>query len=604
MRYQSRLLRRVAFCALICVLGLFLGQGWVSSTRAADKAPVVFGTGGAVASADADATRVGVEILRQGGNAVDAAVATAAALGVTEPFSAGIGGGGFMTIYQGATQQVVTLDGRETAPAAVQPDLFQDPRQDEQILPFFPDRISSGLAVGVPGTPLNWETALTRYGTLSLAEALTPAIELAESGFTVDATFRRQVARNQQRFAAFASTAALYLPAGQPPAVGSHISNPDMARAYRLLASQGSNSFYRGPLAEAIVNTVQAPPVVENPGFSVYGGGMELGDLDRYVVRVRPPIVSQYRGYRLYGMGLPSSGGLTVAAVLDLLEDYDLGSMERAQAMHHIIEAERLAFCDRNAFLGDPEYVDVPVAGLRHPDYIDTRRQQLPPQAAAPCTRPGNPLPYQSDPSPSLTAVVPVADLTSGPDGFSTTHLVTADRWGNVVSYTLTLESTGGSGMVVPGYGFILNNELTDFAPIAPHPNAAEPGKRPLSSMAPTIALAPDGRILAWGSPGGSTIITTGIGIATELIDFDQSLADAIAAPRFSQRNGTNTLVEPSLSKSSIAESLKALGHQLREIEELGAATGLERWPNGSVRAVAEPMRRGGGAAAVVRPRH
>ncbi|MEM8613410.1 MAG: gamma-glutamyltransferase, partial [Cyanobacteria bacterium P01_H01_bin.105] len=228
--------------------------------QAEGKAPVANGHGGAVASVDQAATGIGIEVLRQGGNAVDAAVATAAALGVTEPFSAGIGGGGFMVIYLHDQDRIITLDGREEAPAAVTTDLFRDPESAAgETLPFFPNRISSGLAVGVPGTPLNWETALARYGTLSLAEALTPAIELAESGFNVDETFVQQVSRNRERFGAFISTQQLYLPNGEPPAVGSRFKNPDIAKAYRLLANQGVNSFYRGDIAQAIVDTVQSP---------------------------------------------------------------------------------------------------------------------------------------------------------------------------------------------------------------------------------------------------------------------------------------------------------------------------------------------------------
>jgi gamma-glutamyltranspeptidase/glutathione hydrolase len=370
-----------------------------------------------------------------------------------------------------------------------------------------------------------------------------------------------------------------------------------MAKTYRLLATQGVNSFYRGDIAQAIVDTVQSPPTAEQPPFAVHPGTMTLGDLDRYEVRVRPPVVSDYRGYRFYGMGLPSSGGITVAQTLGLLESSELGSLDRSEALHRVIEAERLAFCDRNAYLGDPEYVDVPLTGLLNPSYIASR--QLPAKATGPCTTPGNPLPHQTDPSPSLTQAPNVATV-NGPEGLSTTHLVAADRFGNVVSYTLTIESTGGSGIVVPGYGFILNNELTDFDTTVPHPNAPEPGKRPRSSMSPAIAFAPDGRILAFGSPGGSTIITTVIGIATNLIDFNLTLPEAINAPRFSQRNGSSTTVEQ--NGADDLNALSQLGHQFRMVEEIGAATALEIWPSGAIQAAAELSRRGGGAAMVVNP--
>ncbi|NEQ51167.1 MAG: gamma-glutamyltransferase [Leptolyngbya sp. SIO3F4] len=593
--------RTKSLLAVLCALCVGIIMTWTSVAQAPTKTPVAVGSGGAVASVDADASRIGIEVLRQGGNAVDAAVATAAALGVTDPFSAGIGGGGFMVIYLHDQDRVITLDGREEAPAAVIPELFRDPDDpDGGNLPFFPNRISSGLAVGVPGTPLNWATALSRYGSLSLADALTPAIELAETGFTVDETFAQQVARNQARFAAFTSTSELYLPNGEPPVVGSTFKNPDVAKTYRLLANQGVNSFYRGEIAEAIAETVQSPPVVANPAFTVQPGSMTLGDLDRYEVRVRPPVVSDYRGYQIYGMGLPSSGGITVAQTLGLLESADLGDLPRGEALHRVIEAERLAFCDRNTYLGDPEYVDVPVDGLLNPDYSDNF--SLPERAEGQCTQPGNPLPYQTDPSPSLTNVPQVAAVNSQ-EGLSTTHLVTADQYGNVVSYTLTIESTGGSGIVVPGYGFILNNELTDFDTALPHPNTPESGKRPRSSMAPTIAFAPDGHVLAFGSPGGSTIITTVVGIATNLIDFDMPLPQAIGAPRLSQRNGRTTTLERAFEGTDKRRALSDLGHEFRWVDEIGAATGLESLPNGEVQAVAEPTRRGGGAAMVVRPR-
>lgn len=594
--------------SLIACLGLCLfvatGLFWSPPVKP-QTSYVARGTGGAVASVDARATQIGIEVLRSGGNAVDAAVAAAAVLGVVEPFSAGIGGGGFMVIYQPNGDTVITLDGREEAPLAVTPDLFQDPDSPTGTpLPFFPNRISNGLAVGTPGTPLNWATAVERYGTKSLADLLQPAIALAEDGFTVDATFAEQIGRNQERFAAFSSTQALYLPRGAAPAVGSRFRNPDMARTYRILAEQGVNAFYRGEIGAAIVQTVQQPPIVARPPFKVWPGRMTLADLDRYEVRVRPAVESTYHNYRFYGMGLPSSGGVTVAQTLNLLEAYDLSELEREQALHWLIEAERLAFADRNAYLGDPEYVDAPLAGLLSPEYTVHRRRILPSKApgnqADYRATAGNPLPYQQDPSPSLTA--PLSSLISQDgEGLSTTHLTVVDGNGMVVSYTLTLESTGGSGMVVPGYGFILNNELTDFDVKTPHPNAPEPGKRPRSSMAPTIVLAPDGGLLAFGSPGGSTIITTVLGIAVNAIDFGMDLAGAIAAPRLSQRNSGVTLVDQGFENTELGKQLSARGHVLRPTSEIGAATGVYATPSGRLTAVAEPVRRRGGSAMTLR---
>ena len=593
-----------SICLGVCVAAATL-LFWHSPAKSqADH--VATGTGGAVASVDTLATQIGIDTLAAGGNAVDAAVATAAALGVVEPFSAGIGGGGFMVIYQPEQDSIVTLDGREEAPMAVTPDLFQDPDSPTgEPLPFFPNRISSGLAVGVPGTPLNWATAVERYGTKSLSDLLQPAIALATQGFTVDETFTSQVDRNKERFSAFSSTQSLYLPDGQPPAVGSRLRNPDLAKTYQILAEQGVNAFYRGEIGAAIAQTVQSPPTVDDPPFNVLSGNLTEADLDRYEVRIRPAVESTYRDYRLYGMGLPSSGGTTVAQTLNLLEPFDLGELDRAQALQRLIEAERLSFADRNAYLGDPEYVDVPLVGLLSQDYAITRTQNLsmtpPANEAEYQATAGDPLPYQQDPSPSLTGLAPSVAVATA-EGLSTTHLTVVDGSGMIVSYTLTIESTGGSGIVVPGYGFILNNELTDFDTQVPHPNVPEPGKRPRSSMAPTIAFAPDGSVFAFGSPGGSTIITTALNIATNVIDFGMSLEEAIAAPRLSQRNNGITQVDQGFETSEIGQALLNLGYQLNPTEEIGAATGILISPDGDITAAAEPARRGGGSAMTLSP--
>jgi gamma-glutamyltranspeptidase / glutathione hydrolase len=592
---QNRLiLGTIGLCAALLVLFNRL-------PALAQPASVATGSGGAVATVDDRATRIGIDVLKAGGNAIDAAVATAAALGVVEPFSAGIGGGGFMVIYNKADDQVIAIDGREQAPASASVEMFNDPDTGE-LLPMSPNRISSGLAVGVPGTLLTWTEALSRYGTFSLAKALAPAIALAEKGFSVDATFAKQIQDNQARFAAFKSTRDLYLPTGAPPIVGSISKNPDLAKTYRLVA-KSPNAFYRGEIGKAIVQTVQQPPTVENPPFAVLPGAMTTSDLNDYDLHVRTPVAIDYRGYQLYGMGLPSSGSITGGQALEILEGFELASLDRPQALNKIIEAERIAFADRAAFLGDPEFVDAPVAGLLSPKYADLRRAEVGDRAMAggrdAKAIAGNPLPFQSDPSPSFAAIT--AAQMSDHEGLSTTHLTIADRFGNVVSYTLTIEATGGSGIVVPGYGFILNNELTDFDPTRPHPNAPEPQKRPRSSMAPTIAFAPDGTVISFGSPGGSTIITTVLGIATHLIDFQLPIDQAIAAPRISQRNGGVTQVDSGFELTELGQALSALGHVLEPVPEIGAATGIVIRPDQTMTAAAEPTRRGGGAAMTVR---
>jgi gamma-glutamyltranspeptidase/glutathione hydrolase len=589
----------IALCLELLVN--FLG----ASTPAQSNPAVATGRGGAVATEDPRATQAGIEVLKAGGNAIDAAVATAAALGVVGPFWSGVGGGGFMVVYLKEQDRVITLDGREQAPASARVDMFRDPDSPTgEPLPFTPNRISTGVAVGVPGTLLVWAEALSRYGTIPLKQALAPAITLAETGFTVDATLASQTQENQSRFAAFPSTSALYLPNGKPPNVGAVFRNPNLAKTYRLIADKGVNAFYRGEIGQAIVQTVQHPPTVPNPPFRAIPGGMTMTDLDEYVVRVRPPVTTEYRDYKLYGMGLPSSGGITGLEVLNILNNFDLKGTDRAKAWHSVIEAERLAYADRNAYLGDPEYVDVPLTGLLTSAFAQTRRGEIgdraPTDEKAFRATAGDPLPYQTDPSPSKT--VAATAKSSGQEGLSTTHLTVADRFGNVVSYTSTIESTGGSGIVVPGYGFLLNNELTDFDPTSPHPNSPEPGKRPRSSMAPTIAFAPDGRVIAFGSPGGATIITSVLGIAVNLLDFNLSLPEAIAAPRISQRNGGTTQVDRGFEQTATGQELVKLGHILEPLPEIGAATGIVINPNGTMIAAAEPVRRGGGSAMTVAP--
>lgn len=558
--------------------------------------PTATGTGGSAATVDALATRAAMEILAQGGNAVDAAVAAAAVLGVTEPYSCGIGGGGFMVIYLAKEKRVVTLDHREVAPASFSPSVFLGP--NGQPIPFA-ERVNSGLSVGVPGTVKGWEEALARYGTLSLGRVLQPAIRVANQGFTVDATFTAQTQANLERFRYFTSTRSLFLPDGNVPPVGSTLRNPDLARTYLLLASGGSRAFYTGPIAQAIVNTVNNPPIAPGVTANIRPGRMTLADLANYEVRVRQPTVSSYRGYTIYGMGLPSSGGPTIALALNLLEGYDLKSLPRERALHLYLEASRLAFADRNAYMGDPEFVDAPLTGLLTKKYAEERRKAIGERAADGAVRAGDPYPFQQDPS------VPLRPQTQRErwEGESTTHLTVSDKEGNIVSYTFTIESTGGNAMVVPGYGFLLNNELTDFDVTLPHPNSPEAFKRPRSSMSPTLVFRDGKPVLALGSPGGATIITTVLQTLVNVLDFGMPIDQALAAPRLSQRNLQTTGVDGGFERSPEAQALAALGHRWAPTAEIGALTAIAFNPDGSVTAAAEPVRRGGGSAAVERPR-
>ena len=576
------------------------GQPPPQRIHPAVKQPVAVGHGGAVATVDLDASKAAIEILRRGGNAVDAAVAAAATLGVTDPYSAGIGGGGFFVVYSARDRRVHTVDGRETAPQAMRADGFIDPARAEPIP--FSEAVTSGLSVGVPGTASTWETALRRWGSISLANALQPSIEVAERGFVVDSTFHSQTSENAERFHDLVSTRELFLPDGQPPPVGSIFRNADLARTYKVLARQGAQALHTGALAAEIVQTVKHPPVDPGATRTVRPGLMEFRDLSAYRVIDREPTHVTYRGLDIFGMAPPSSGGSTVGEALNILENFDLSASDPVRALHTYLESSRVSFADRNRYIGDPGHVSVPLAELLSKKFAKERTCLIDPDQAATSPVPAGQPDGGYESCPAATGEAhPESD-----EGPATTHLVTADIWGNVVAYSLTIESVGGSGIVVPDRGFLLNNELTDFdftplAPDTPGPNLPGPGKRPRSSMSPTVVFS-DGRpLLAVGSPGGATIITTVLQILANRFDLGMDLPQALTAPRASQRNSESTDAEPAFIAAHGA-ALRARGHALSEVAEIGAATGLEFLGVGRFQAVTEPSRRGGGSALVVVP--
>ncbi|MGW3690128.1 gamma-glutamyltransferase [Streptomyces sp. NPDC005125] len=560
----------------------------------------VVGYGGAVSSVNPYASQAGMDVLKHGGNAVDAAVAAAAALGVVEPYSAGVGGGGYLVAYDAATHQVHTIDGRETAPAPMRQDSFIDPSTGAPIP--FNTAVNSGLSIGVPGTPATWQRALRGWGTISLARALKPATRIAEDGFVVDPQFRAMTAMNESRFRQFSSTADLFLPGGQLPEVGSVFRNPDLARTYDELAHEGVGALYQGDIGRDVVRTVQQPPMADG-AEPVRPGLMETSDLARYKVLDRSPTRTSYRGLDVYSMAPSASGGTTVGEALNILENFHLSPADRVQALHHYLEASRIAFADRNRWVGDPGYTDVPTHELLSKDFAKSRACLI--RADSALTSPLAP----ADPHTPGAGCVQGKGSPETYEGTSTTHLVTSDRWGNVVSYTLTIEQTGGSAITVPGRGFLLNNELTDFdfTPVTagvPDPNLPAPGKRPRSSMAPTIVLKNGRPFIAVGSPGGATIITTVLQTLVNRIDLGMTLPQAVAAPRISQRNRTTTDAEPAFLDSQERIALEDLGHHFAPAPptftpapEIGAVAALEFRPDGRVEAVAEPERRSGGSA-------
>ncbi|MET0839174.1 MAG: gamma-glutamyltransferase [Marmoricola sp.] len=569
------------------------------------KTPTSKGYGGAVTSVDPEASRVGLQVLRRGGNAVDAAVATAAALGVTEPYSSGIGGGGYFVYYDAKTRSVRTIDGRETAPRTMPRNAFINPRTGKPYN-FTPQLVTSGVAVGTPGTLATWDKALKKWGSRSLAQSLRPAARLADRGFRVDKTFNQQTADNRARFANFPATRRLFLPNGRLPAVGSVLRNRDLADTYRMIARRGISSFYEGPLAGQIARTAQKPPKRRNADLPVPKGFLTKRDLARYRVAVQRPTGVSYRGYGVYGMAPSSSGGTTVGEALNILERYRLSGMTDAAALHHYLEASALAFADRGTYVGDPAYVRVPKNVLLSDTFAAERACSLSSTTAA--TKPvaaGNVKAYDG----RCGAAARQGKVAEDTENVSTTNLTTSDRWGNVVEYTLTIEQTGGSGITVPGRGFLLNNELTDFSTewVASDPNRIQGGKRPRSSMSPTIVLRSGKPVLALGSPGGSTIITTVLQMLFNRLDRGMSIVDAIAAPRAAQRNSASVTAEQSFIDAYQAQ-LAPFGHTFApagapgsSAAEIGAATAIEFGPRGHLTAVSEPVRRGGGSALVVK---
>jgi gamma-glutamyltranspeptidase/glutathione hydrolase len=585
---RKRLRWTVAF---LTIAAAFLLVASASADVGSGSGPLTsIGTGGAAASVEEIATQAAIDTLKDGGNAVDAAVAAAGVLGVTEPFSCGVGGGGFMVIRT-AGGLVTTIDGRETAPRAMTPTSFW---AGSPLAPLpFNDARFSGLSVGVPGTVATWAEALERYGTMTLARVLQPGVHVASHGFVVDQTFFDQTQQNVDYFNDIPATTALFLDSdGTPRDVGSVFTNPELAATYQRIAHLGPKGFYRGAVADAIVDTVQDPVISATANHMWRPGVMEMRDVQAYVAPKRAPTHVNYRGFDVYSMGPPSSGGSTVGEALNILDGYPLSLMPRVDVLHYYLEASRYSFADRNAYLADPDYFDVPLTGLLSKDYADTRRALITTTAAPGAVPPGDPYSFNM----GVAAATALKSET-------TTHLTTSDKWGNVVSYTFTIESTGGSGLVVPGFGFLLNNELTDFNyDSTTHPNRVEGGKRPRSSMSPTIVLDHGTPFLALGSPGGSTIITTVLQILVDRLDQGMTLPQAILDPRASQRNSVNTSAEPAFLSSPERAALEARGHHFVDGGEIGAATGIEFLPGGGVLAAAEPVRRGGGSAMVEVP--
>ena len=580
-------MRRILLVGL-GALALAVPVGTASAARVPAQQPVATGTGGGAATMSPYATRAAIRVLEHGGNAVDGAVAAAAALGVAEPFVAGPGGGGFFVYRRASDGKVFTIDGREKAPADAKEDMFLVNGQPED----FETAVESGKSVGVPGNVATWGVALHRFGTRSLSSVLRPAEDVARRGVVLDAALVSAIEKNKAKLAHFPAAAKLFLPGGHVPEAGDVLRNPDLARTYEQLGRNGWRSFYTGPIAQELASQVQHPETA--PGTpAVEGGAMTAADLRNYTAPERDPATWTYRGYRLFGMAPPSSGGSTIGETMNMLETFDQRG-DRTTALYRYLEALKLAYADRGKYLGDPDFVDVPLRGLLSQDYANQRALQIGPSAAATPVAPGDPWPYNGS-----------AGSTAGRTGTSsdqhTNHLVVSDRWGNVVSYTNTIEQIAGSGILLPNRGFLLNNELTDFNFQTGTANSVAGNKRPRSSMSPTIVTRNGQVVEAIGSPGGSTIITTVLQSVLNQIDFGMTLPRAIEAPRANQANGATTLAEQGFI-DQYGTALEARGEAFKPTEYIGIVAALAFLPEGKVQAATESWRGGGGSAMVVRP--
>jgi len=562
--------------AAALVTALFLCQ---SATAATTAPPISYGVSadtfhpetaqhGMVASVDALATQVGVDVLKQGGNAVDAAIAVGYALAVTHPQAGNLGGGGFMLIRT-ASGRTTAIDFREMAPIKASRDMFLDAQGNADSK----KSLTSHLASGVPGTVAGFALARQEYGTLPLAQLIAPAIKLAEKGIVVNEAladdlkvYGKEVLVNHPN-----SKAIFYKPDGQPYARGEKLVQHNLAHSLRLIATLGPDAFYKGEIADQI-----AAEMTQN------GGLIGKADLANYKAVERKPISGTYRGYEVFSMPPPSSGGIHIVEILNILENFDLAKMGfgSADAMQVMAEAEKYAYADRSEYLGDPDFVKVPWQALTNKAYAKSLAQQIDVNKARPSTeiKPGKLAPYESN---------------------QTTHFSVVDKQGNAVAVTYTLNTYFGSGIVAGKSGILLNNEMDDFSakPGTPNiyglvggeANAVQPYKRPLSSMSPTI-VAKDGKTwLVTGSPGGSRIITTVLQMVVNSIDFGMNVAEATNAPRFHHQWLPDQL---RVEKGFSPDTLKLLGDKGQHVKVLpamGSTQSIMIGPDGTLYGASDP---------------
>lgn len=570
-------------CLILSPLaGLLLGFSFFASCREQPRAsapppvdrhtPVHYvGRHGLVVAANPLAVEAGLDMLKSGGNAVDAAVATAFALNVAEPFASGIGGGGFMVLYLAKSGRVTVINYREKAPAAAWPTMFKEKGEEENHW-----RTATGLAVAVPGAPAGWALALRRYGTRSLAQAAQRAIQIAEEGFPVSQTFSDINKDEYERLVLNLGEGSCYLKEGFPYEPGEDYRNPELARTFRILAEKGVREFYRGDIARRIVASVQAKQ-----------GILTLEDLAAYEAEEVAPLRGTFKNFALATAPPPASGGLHLLQLLHIAENWPLRDWGHNSSLyiHHLSEALRFIFADRERYLGDPDFISVPVEGLLAKEYA---------ARIASAIRPDRPL--GSYPHG-------VFNEESDKRG-NTTHLCVIDQEGNIVSLTQSINDFFGTGIVPEGTGFLLNNQMADFSSDPNSPNAPAPGHRPVSSMAPLILFRDGKPFLALGSPGGTRIFSSLAQIILNITEFRMSLDEAIEAPRFfsySVAGQPRPIALESRIAEAIIDELRRLGHEVRLREAydkyFGGAQGiLIRRDNKIILGGADSRRDGWGA--------
>lgn len=520
------------------------------------------GKSGMVVTAKAEASEVGMKILEQGGNAIDAAVAAGFALSVLEPMSSGLGGGGFITLYLAKSNETLFIDFREVAPGNASPDMWAVDKDGKVVND---EKMTGGKAVGVPGEVAGLTHVLEKYGTMKLTDVMRPAIDYAEKGYTVTPTLAGDIKDSYDKITQFPEMAKIFLKKDFPYEAGEIFANPDLARTLGAIAKNGKDAFYKGEIAERIVQSVQDA-----------GGSLTLDDLAKYEVTVSKPVKGTYRGYEIVSSPPPSSGGTHVIQILNVLENYDIASMKinSPEYLHLFSEAFKLAYADRAKYMGDTRFVKVPLTGLSSKKYAARLKEKIDPKRAQKHTF-DDPWSFEHQ---------------------DTTHFSVVDKEGNMVAVTKTINGLFGSKVVGYGTGVLLNNEMGDFDTGAGKSNSVEPGKKPLSSMSPTLVLKEGKPIFVLGTPGGARIISTVVQIVSRLIDHELDIQDAINLPRIAD-TGFGKMACEARIEPQVVQELEKMGHEISVDDPwsrmFGSVHAVEIRPDGTIRGGADPRKDG-----------